>query len=224
MTRAPSEHDDPPTTWVVDCPRHGRAKIVLDGLDRPHPDVDSCTVFPAGVAPPCDKACLSQFDLGPRGATSTEAYGYLDRERIERLSQPNPEPALGPRATMSPDEFLRTYEAATARHDLEATLALIADDAVYLFSDESSHVGKDAIREALETNFAAIEAEEYRIQGLRWLAGSDDVAACVYEYVWSGQINGEPASGRGRGTAVIRRVHGEWRVAHEHLSRGRLAK
>jgi len=127
-------------------------------------------------------------------------------------------------ADMSPDAFMRTYEAATAAHELEATLALIADDAVYLFSNESSHVGKPAIREALHTNFAAIKAEDYRLEGLRWLATSDDVAACVYEFVWSGEINGEPASGRGRGTSVIRRVQGEWRVAHEHLSRGRLAE
>ena len=125
---------------------------------------------------------------------------------------------------MSPDEFMRTYESATAAHDLEATLALIADDAVYLFSNESSHVGKDAIRKALETNFAAIKAEAYRIEGLRWLATSDDVAACAYEYFWSGEIGGKPASGRGRGTAVIRRIQGEWRIAHEHLSRGRLAE
>lgn len=119
---------------------------------------------------------------------------------------------------------MQAYESATAAHDLEGTLALIADDAVYLFSNESSHVGKEAIRRALEANFAAIKAEEYRIQGLRWLAVSGDVAACVYEYVWSGEIGGEPASGRGRGTSVIKRSQGAWRVAHEHLSRGRLAE
>ena len=32
---------------------------------------------------------------------------------------------------MSPTEFIRAYEAAANRHDLEAMLAMIADDAVF---------------------------------------------------------------------------------------------
>ncbi|MGE0709103.1 MAG: DUF4440 domain-containing protein [Planctomycetota bacterium] len=124
---------------------------------------------------------------------------------------------------MTPDDFLRAYEAATAAHDLEATLALVAEDAVYLFSNETAHHGKAAVRAALAANFAAIEAESYRIEGVRWLVEGERVAVCVYEYVWSGRVRGEPACGRGRGTSVLARaVDGEWRVAHEHLSRGRL--
>jgi uncharacterized protein (TIGR02246 family) len=123
---------------------------------------------------------------------------------------------------MSPDDFMKSYEAATAAHDLSATLELIADDAVYLFSNESSHTGKDAIREVLETNFAAIEAEEYRIEGLRWLAQSQEVAVGVYTYHWAGRIRGEAASGSGRGTCALRKVEGHWKVVHEHLSRGSL--
>lgn len=122
----------------------------------------------------------------------------------------------------TPQAFMRAYEAATAAHDLEGALELIADDAVYLFSNESSHVGKAAVRRALEANFAAIKAEEYRIEGLRWLAESDEVAACVYAFHWAGEIRGEPASGSGRGSAVLRREGGAWRVVHEHLSRGGL--
>jgi len=124
---------------------------------------------------------------------------------------------------MSPDDFMRRYEAATAAHDLEATLALIADDAIFLFSNESSHVGKGAIREVLEANFAAIEAEDYRIEGLRWLLRTEDAALGVYTYHWAGRIRGERASGGGRGTCALRRVGVDWRVVHEHLSRGSLA-
>jgi uncharacterized protein (TIGR02246 family) len=123
---------------------------------------------------------------------------------------------------MSPTEFMRGYEAATNAHDLDATLALVADDAVYLFSDESSHIGKAAIGDALRANFGAISNETYRIADLRWLAVSDEVAACVYRFEWSGEIDGKPAAGSGRGTSVLRRIDGSWRVAHEHLSRGGL--
>jgi ketosteroid isomerase-like protein len=123
---------------------------------------------------------------------------------------------------MTPDEFMRSYEAATCAHDLEATLGMIADDAVYLFSNGTSHVGKQAIHRVLQTNFEMIKAETYAIRGLRGLASSDDVAACVYEFAWSGEIDGKPASGNGRGSTVLRRAGGQWKVAHEHLSTGPL--
>lgn len=123
---------------------------------------------------------------------------------------------------MTPDEFMRRYEAATCAHDLVGTLELIADDAVYLFSDRTAHIGKLAIRDALAGNFASIRNETYAIVGLRWLAVSEAVAVCVYEFRWSGEINGEVASGSGRGTSVLRGDGGRWLVAHEHLSSGGL--
>lgn len=122
----------------------------------------------------------------------------------------------------SPAELMSAYEKATAAHDLEATLALVSEDAVYLFSDRSSHVGKAAIREVLARNFATIEGESYEIRSLRWLVRGADAAACVYEFRWSGRIRGEPASGGGRGTSVARREGETWRIAHEHLSAGGL--
>ena len=123
---------------------------------------------------------------------------------------------------MSPTEFMSAYEAVTNAHDLDALLDLIADDAIYLFSNQTAHIGKAAIRKAILANFQAIQGETYRIQNLRWLARSDDVAACVYEFDWSGTMNDTPVSGHGRGTTVIRRAEGQWKVAHEHLSSGGL--
>jgi ketosteroid isomerase-like protein len=116
---------------------------------------------------------------------------------------------------MSPTEFMQMYEAATCAHDLERTLSLIAEDAVFLFSDNTAHIGKSAVKTALSNNFAAITDETYRLHGIRWIATSDNVAACIYQY-------GQPASGSGRGTSVIRREGGGWVVAHEHLSAGNL--
>ncbi len=123
---------------------------------------------------------------------------------------------------MSPTEFMSAYEAVTNAHDLDVLLDLIVDDAIYLFSNQTAHVGKPAIRNAIQANFEAIEGETYRIQNSRWLASSNDVAACVYEFDWSGTRNGRPVSGHGRGTTVIRRADGRWKVAHEHLSSGGL--
>ena len=123
---------------------------------------------------------------------------------------------------MSPADFMRQYEARTDAHDLEGTLALIDAEAVYLFSDGSSHIGKEAIAEVLASNFANIVDETYRIADLRWLASTADLAACVYTFHWAGTIDGRPASGNGRGTSLLRRDGESWLVVHEHLSKGGL--
>jgi uncharacterized protein (TIGR02246 family) len=123
---------------------------------------------------------------------------------------------------MSPAVLMRLYEAAANAHDLEAMLNLIADDALFLFSDGTAHFGKDAIRKAIQANFDAIGDEIYRISNLTWLGHSETIAVCVYAFEWSGTVGGKHGSGAGRGTAVLRRIDGDWRVAHEHLSRGGL--
>lgn len=124
---------------------------------------------------------------------------------------------------MKPSEFIRKYEAATASHDLDATLELIDEHAVYWFSDGATYHGKAAIGAAIRSNFEAIKEEEYRISDVKWLAESEDVAACVYSFSWSGKVGGKQTSGSGRGTTVIHKMDGEWRVVHEHLSRGLFA-
>jgi ketosteroid isomerase-like protein len=121
-----------------------------------------------------------------------------------------------------PAEFMRRYAENTDAHRLEATLAMIADDAVYLFSDGTSHVGKAVIADVLAKNFAAITDETYRIGDLRWLLRTSDAATCVYVFDWSGVIDGKPAAGGGRGTSVLRRDGESWLVVHEHLSKGGL--
>jgi ketosteroid isomerase-like protein len=125
--------------------------------------------------------------------------------------------------TQSASEFMVAYERATNSHDAEATLSLVDDKAVYLFSDESVHVGKSAIEKVLRRNFDLIKDESYSIDNLTWLVNSGEMAACVYDFSWSGTIEGEPASGYGRGTTVLMHAQDGWKVIHEHLSRGRFA-
>jgi ketosteroid isomerase-like protein len=122
---------------------------------------------------------------------------------------------------MTPAEFIREYETSGRTGGLEYTLSLIDDNAVYWFSDGTSHVGKDAIARAIRRNFEAIKDETYKISDIVWVAQSSDVAACIYRFVWSGVIGGAPAAGSGRGTSVLVRRGDSWVVAHEHLSKGR---
>ena len=121
---------------------------------------------------------------------------------------------------MTPDEFLREYETSGRVGGVENTLRMIDDRAVYWFSDGTAHVGKDAIGRAIRRNLEAIRDETYRISDVVWLVQTAETAACVYRFDWSGIVHGAPASGSGRGTAVLARRGDSWVVVHEHLSRG----
>lgn len=121
---------------------------------------------------------------------------------------------------MAPAEFLREYETSGRTGGVEHTLRLIDDNAVYWFSDGTAHAGKSAVERAIRRNFESIKDETYRISKVVWLAQSDDLAVCIYRFDWSGIIRGVPASGSGRGTAVLARKGNAWAVVHEHLSKG----
>lgn len=113
--------------------------------------------------------------------------------------------------------FLRRYESATNTHDFARVEPLICADATYLFTEGTYH-GIDEIRAAIERTFATIQDEVYRISEVEWVAVSAELAVCTYRYSWQGRVDGQPASGQGRGTNVITWREGEWRMLHEHLS------
>jgi ketosteroid isomerase-like protein len=121
---------------------------------------------------------------------------------------------------MTPAEYEHELARRMNAKDLEGTLELIADDAVYFWSNGSALFGKAAIAEGLRQNFAGIENDTYEKSDITWLAQSEDVAACVFSFKWTGEIGGKFASGSGRGASVLRRIDGEWRTVHENLSPG----
>lgn len=121
---------------------------------------------------------------------------------------------------MTPAEFIREYESSGRTGGVEHTLRLIDDRAIYWFSDGTRHVGKAAIERAIRRNLDLIKDETYRISDVVWLAEAADIAACIFRYDWSGLLHGEPASGSGRGTMVLKRRGDSWVVVHEHLSKG----
>jgi len=117
-------------------------------------------------------------------------------------------------------EFLRNYETASAAHDLELVMEMIDDEAVYFFSNETTHIGKGAVQKAIQANFDRIKMESYELRNVDCLFETDKAAVCLYEYHWSGEIDGNLYSGSGRGTSVMRRDGKSWKVVHEHLSKG----
>jgi len=117
---------------------------------------------------------------------------------------------------MSHTQLLIDYEAALATQDWDVVAPLIHQDACFIFS-EGTYLGKPAIEQAFRRTFSLIKEETYQIAQLRWIHVASNSATCTYEFAWSGQIEGKPASGKGRGTTVVVCEAGVWRIIHEHL-------
>ena len=113
--------------------------------------------------------------------------------------------------------FMGEYERANNSHDIERVVPFLAKDAVYWFSDGSFR-GVEEIRAAIEKTFATILDEVYEVRDLEWPVLGDDVSVCRYRFTWTGLVEGEHRCGQGRGTNVIVRRDGEWKMLHEHLS------
>ena len=121
---------------------------------------------------------------------------------------------------MSPAEVKAALVRRMRAKDLPGTLELIAEDAVYFWSNGGAMFGKDAIAAALSTNFSSIDDDTYDVSDLTWLVESADAAACVFQFSWTGVIDGQHAAGQGRGASVFRHGPSGWQVVHENLSSG----
>ena len=113
--------------------------------------------------------------------------------------------------------FIQEYERATNTHDFNQVRPLIKWDAVYFFSDGVFR-GIDEIEAVFNRNWNTIQDETYRITDVEWLSYSDTMATCIYHYYWRGYYKGEEREGRGRGTNIMVKEDGEWKMIHEHLS------
>ena len=118
---------------------------------------------------------------------------------------------------MSCREFIKQYEVALGTQDWTVVAPLISDAARVVFSSGAVHAGKEAIRAAYERNFATIKSEEYRIENVHWLLETPDSAAYMFDFFWTGLIEGREVSGAGRGTAVLARRAERWVLVGEHL-------
>jgi ketosteroid isomerase-like protein len=120
---------------------------------------------------------------------------------------------------MTPEYFVRRYEAALASQRWNSVDPLMHDEVCVTFSTGAVHKGKAAVRRAYETNFAAIEDEQYHISNLHWVLQSESIAVYLFDFQWSGRIKGQEAQGSGRGTTVLVRGGGDWKLLVEHLGR-----
>ena len=112
---------------------------------------------------------------------------------------------------------MRMYEKAANSGNFDKVAPLLSVEAIFWFSD-GSFSGIENIRTAFEKTWNMIRDEEYSIRDLKWLYRDVDCAACIYEFVSKGTINGKASEFRERGTNILKKSDGEWKVIHEHLS------
>lgn len=113
--------------------------------------------------------------------------------------------------------FMKAYKQANNSHVFANVKPFIADDATYWFTD-GSFTGIGEIQAAVEATFDKIQDEDYRIEDLRWVISNDSAAVCTYKFTWSGTVDGIAKQGSGRGTNILKKQDGGWRIVHEHLS------
>ncbi len=120
-----------------------------------------------------------------------------------------------------PERFLSTYETALASQEWEKVDPLIHEDCVVTFND-GTYMGKTAVEGAFRRTFDLIEDEKFNISNVHWVLQKEETAVYIFNFSWSGIIQGKIASGGGRGTSVLIREKGNWQLLCEHL--GPLAK
>lgn len=115
-------------------------------------------------------------------------------------------------------DALAALLAATNTHDFANVSELIAEDAVYFFGD-ATLVGREAVGAYFTATWDAIRDERYWAEEIRWVLDTEDAAVAVYRFRWTGVVDGQPASGSGRGTNTFARTpDGRWLLTHEHLT------
>lgn len=118
---------------------------------------------------------------------------------------------------MSVEDFISAYEKALATQDWNNVQSLIHQDACVTFSNGMVHKGKAAIKTTYEHNFSIIKSEVYSITNIHWVKKTREMAVYLFDFKWSGIINGEKASGAGRGTTTLVNENGNWQLIAEHL-------
>ena len=118
---------------------------------------------------------------------------------------------------MTPEEFIKNYEQALSTQDWSRVQPLMHEDVCVTFSNGAVHKGMIEVRKAFEKNFSLIKDESYFITNVHWVMKNNQIAVYLFDFNWNGMINDKPASGSGRGSAVIVNENDKWKLLLEHL-------
>ncbi|TAI47829.1 nuclear transport factor 2 family protein [Flagellimonas allohymeniacidonis] len=120
---------------------------------------------------------------------------------------------------MIPEEFIKAYEIALATQNWKNIEPLISESISVIFSDGTVHCGKNKVQIAYENNFSKIKNEKYLIDNVRWLSREENFAVYLFDFYWTGVVNGKSVSGNGIGTSVLIKEDCSWKLLTEHLGR-----
>ncbi len=118
-------------------------------------------------------------------------------------------------------DFLTRFEELAEKEDFALISDLIDEKAMFRFND-GDFVGRDAIRSVFEKTWRGdptVKKARFYLSDIVVLATDHSTAAATYTYNWEGSQGGSEFTIRGRGTRVLVRQDGQWRIVHEHLSR-----
>jgi len=121
---------------------------------------------------------------------------------------------------MTPQDFVRAYESALATQDWSRVEPLMHPDVCATFSNGARHRGIANVERAYRDNFEGIQDERYAISDVHWVSLDAIYAVYLFQFRWSGRVGGQPASGGGLGTSVLKCDGGRWRLLTEHLGPG----
>ena len=118
-------------------------------------------------------------------------------------------------------EFLNRFEAVAAKEDFNLICDMIDEQAVFRFND-GDFVGRQAIQAVFEKTWRgdpSVKKIRFYLSDVVVLTTDHSTASATYTYHWEGSQAGREFKIRGRGTRVLRRENGQFRIVHEHLSR-----
>ncbi len=118
-------------------------------------------------------------------------------------------------------QFLNRFEALAEKEDFNLIRDMIDEQAVFRFND-GDFVGRQAIQAVFEKTWRgdpSVKKVRFYLSDIVVLTTDHSTATATYTYHWEGSQAGREFKIRGRGTRVLLRVNGQFRIIHEHLSR-----
>lgn len=118
-------------------------------------------------------------------------------------------------------QFLNRFEALAEKEDFNLIREMIDEQAVFRFND-GDFVGRQAIQAVFEKTWRgdpSVKKVRFYLSDIVVLTTDHSTATATYTYNWEGSQAGREFKIRGRGTRVLLRVNGQFRIIHEHLSR-----
>lgn len=149
--------------------------------------------------------------------------GLAHAHEGEQHAAPAAAPLSGDALAVS--AVLEQYAAALTANDLDRVKPLLVDgDAFSYFEGSYVNVGWQSYHDHLAPEMAMFEQPTYRITDLRPFV-SGDLAYATYSWAMDVTVvspkfeNGRHAVAmNGKGTAVLSRVAGQWRIRHVHTA------